>query len=251
MPEGLAWDAVKVTAGRPMSKGRSSHFGGTAALPADMVWPRHGGRPLDLLFTLECQDLRDFQTNLDLPHEGILLFFYDLEAEPWGWAGEEDGWRVIYLPAGPADGVAAAAPRPLPALTAAFQQIRTYPDCFSPWLEQTGLTLDERYDLSESYADEMNAGAQIGGHASPIQNAMEVDCELSLLGVELAPEVYSSPIGQEAQTKVFEWRLLLQLSSEDRLGMVFADYGSLYFWIKLGDLARRDFSRVRLVLQTT
>lgn len=48
-----------------------------------------------------------------------------------------------------------------------------------------------------------------------------------------------------------EWRLLLQIDSDDNAGMMWGDVGRLYVWIRRDDLKRRDFSRAWVVLQCT
>jgi uncharacterized protein YwqG len=249
LPFELAWDAIKVSPVKRGAQGSRSHFGGAARLPAGRSWPSMGERPLDLLFTLDCEDLRGFTTSVELPTNGVLLFFYDLESQPWGGADDIGGWKVLYL----VEGDAGAGDRPgtLPCCHAKFEQIKTWPDAWSPWVDALGLTADERFAVSEHYDPEQNWKAQIGGHPPVIQNAMEVDCELSSRGAALSPKVYETPAGKAAQARAREWRLLLHLPSDDDLGTVFADYGSLYFWIRADDLAAKDFSRVWIQLQTT
>ncbi|MBN9697074.1 MAG: DUF1963 domain-containing protein, partial [Zoogloea sp.] len=46
-----------------------------------------------------------------------------------------------------------------------------------------------------------------------------------------------------------EWRLLLQLDSDPRTDMMWADGGKLYFWIREADLEKRDFSKVWMTMQ--
>ena len=46
-----------------------------------------------------------------------------------------------------------------------------------------------------------------------------------------------------------EWRLLLQLDSDDRAKMMWGDAGMLYFWMRQEDLAQRGFDQAWLILQ--
>lgn len=46
-----------------------------------------------------------------------------------------------------------------------------------------------------------------------------------------------------------EWRLLLQLDSDDASDMMWGDSGILYFWIREADARAGDFSNVWVILQ--
>ncbi|MDP3853118.1 DUF1963 domain-containing protein, partial [Phenylobacterium sp.] len=46
-----------------------------------------------------------------------------------------------------------------------------------------------------------------------------------------------------------DWRLLLQLDTDDEAGMMWGDVGSLYFWIRERDARIGDFSKVWMILQ--
>ena len=46
-----------------------------------------------------------------------------------------------------------------------------------------------------------------------------------------------------------DWRLLLQIDSDENCEMMWGDVGRIYFWIKTEDLKNRDFEKVWLILQ--
>lgn len=89
---------------------------------------------------------------------------------------------------------------------------------------------------------------QMFGHASPVQNEMELECHFLRLDEkprwDLPPERF---IGATR-----DWVLLLQLDSDDATtgpGWMWGDLGMVYFWIHREDLARRAFDRVIAIEQ--
>ncbi|GAA0598678.1 YwqG family protein [Craurococcus roseus] len=229
-------------------------------MPPGFDWPRHNGRPLDHLLQIDLGELGGVRTNLGLPAHGRLLFFYDVERQPWGIFPHDAGSaQVVHLedaagltPLPPSQGRPA-----LPSARALFEPVVTVPDDLSgsPWLEGVHLTEEERAEASEARKRDELAGysGQIGGHPHCIQSAMEVGCELASSGFGAgSSEDFASTAGVNAKREARAWRLLLQLPSRSALG---AEWGSglgvIYFWIKRDALARRDFSRVWLMLQTT
>ncbi len=46
-----------------------------------------------------------------------------------------------------------------------------------------------------------------------------------------------------------EWKLLLQLDTDDDTGWMWGDVGTLYFWVRESDARRRDFNKVWMVFQ--
>jgi hypothetical protein len=78
---------------------------------------------------------------------------------------------------------------------------------------------------------------QIGGYPSPVQSdGMEAECQ------NVAPR-------RSDDRGVADWRLLLQLDTDDGAGMMWGDVGSLYFWVREKDARAGDFSRIWLILQ--
>jgi uncharacterized protein YwqG len=101
--------------------------------------------------------------------------------------------------------------------------------------------------LSESNDD---APSRVLGHPNQIQGDMQTECALVTGGLYTGDASgYKDPRRAELQAGARDWRLLLQVDSEDAAGMMWGDGGSLYYWIKEPDLAAHDFSRTWMVLQ--
>jgi uncharacterized protein YwqG len=93
----------------------------------------------------------------------------------------------------------------------------------------------------EDALDDMQAPSpvhQMAGYPAPIQgDDMELDCQ----------KIVHS---QWTVADAANWRLLLQLDSDDDAGMMWGDIGRLYFWIHEKDALAGDFSKIWVILQS-
>ena len=90
------------------------------------------------------------------------------------------------------------------------------------------------------------ASHQIGGFPAAVQNAdMEADCELRASALDASkPEDRAL-----AEARASEWRLLLQIDSDDELDYMWGDVGMLYFWVRANDAKRGHFEDVWMEFQ--
>ncbi len=228
----------------------ATKIGGAPDLPPKTPWPRTKGRPLSFLAQL---DLRALAADT-LPGKGLLSFFYDAKEMPWGSPGEEEQWRVILSPR---TGLVRRRPPPKarsfpPCIVDTFPELtipparsalrRSLPD---PASEKYGeLEAKLRADYTRRPLDDGDVH-RVLGHPDAIQGDMTRRIEYALAGVDL--EQPREDLDERART----WRLLLQIDSDDRAGMMWYNLGRLYFWIREEDLAARHFERVMLQLQTS
>jgi uncharacterized protein YwqG len=63
------------------------------------------------------------------------------------------------------------------------------------------------------------------------------------------PQGLADPRAKELEKNAHEWWLLLQVDSDDRASMMWADLGRVYFWIRGEDLRERRFERAWAILQ--
>jgi hypothetical protein len=90
---------------------------------------------------------------------------------------------------------------------------------------------------------------RIGGHPQTIQGDMRLGLQLVTNGIPCGnPAAYQDPRVPALKAGAADWRLLLQLDSDDARWS-WGDLGRLYFWIRRDDLANRNFDRIWCGLQ--
>jgi hypothetical protein len=229
----------------PAGRVGASRLGGEPDLPPGEPWPEWQGTPMSFLVQIDLATVAGLPGADALPSGGLLSFFCDAHDAEEPDAG---AWRVLYTPAEaslkrapipdavPEDGIfteCGLTPRPGVSLP--------YHD------EPQILALELSWDESDAYLDVRDPGDPSGptehrllGWPDPVQNAeMELECQRATAGLDWD------------WSAAAEWRLLLQLASDDDAGMMWGDLGLLYFWIRERDLAARDFSRVWMITQCT
>lgn len=233
-----------------------SKLGGIPTVPAGFKWPEWKGVPLQFLCQLDLAELQRAMPLDWLPESGLLAFFYDQEQSTWGFDPADLGsWRVVHFPRD-----AALAPANLPQGSVAagvysevFLTLKQQASLPSP--EQAGLNYaqisDEAWRLVEEYQFPDEPLHQIAGWPGAIQNdGMELECQLASNGVYIGgSDGYNSEAAKQLAEGGGQWRLLLQLDSDDGAQMMWGDVGRLYFWVKETDAAKGDFSGVWMILQ--
>ena len=92
---------------------------------------------------------------------------------------------------------------------------------------------------------------QVDGFPSPIQgDEMELECQLVSNGIYCGDSSgYESAEAAALRGGASDWRLLLQVDSDDDLKMMWGDGGVLYFWIREADARAGRFENTWVVLQ--
>ncbi|HZI81699.1 MAG TPA: YwqG family protein [Vicinamibacterales bacterium] len=230
-----------------------SYLGGTPPLPGGMAWPSRDGTPLTFL---ACLDLASLHATLPvpwLPATGRLLFFYDAEKQPWGFDPKDRGsWAVMRAGDGP-DVASPAAVTALARHAVTFTKIDSYPSWERPEVTALGLT-DAEAEILIDASDAVFGKAphhQVGGFPDPVQgDEMELECQLVSHGLYCGDS--SGYLSRQAATLrdgAADWRLLLQVDSDDDLGVMWGDGGILYFWIREEDARAGRFDQAWVVLQ--
>ena len=94
---------------------------------------------------------------------------------------------------------------------------------------------------------------QVAGYPAPVQNDdMERDCQLVTNGLYLGTETaYGTEAARKLDSAPNDWTLLLQVDTDDSLGIMWGDAGKLYFWVEKKAARVGDFSNVWTILQCT
>jgi uncharacterized protein YwqG len=217
----------------------ASKLGGAPDVGPGFPWPSYKGRPLSFIAQVDLAAAARFPFASVLPSRGTLAFFYDSAQETWGFDPKDRGsWLVRHEP-DPAVLSPAEAPASLPADA-------VYPEVALELAEIETIPPDEQQDDDEEAA----VRHQLLGHPSPIQGEMELECQLVSHGLNCGdPAGYADPRAKALEAGAGQWRLLLQVDSDDTASMMWGDCGRLYFWITEDALRRRAFDECWMILQ--
>lgn len=258
----------------------SSKIGGSPDLPSDFEWPEWHGEPLGFIAQINLNDLVQFEFIEDLPDKGILYFFYDLAEEVWGFDPDNRGSAIVKFIGNSKDLIRIES---LPKIENEIFQIYPfktgiitfkYAISFPSWRTfDLQNIIDNRSDRSEWFdlidrlqeninllgknnhknknLEEFNyADNKMFGHSDNIQGDMKFECQFASNGIYIGDQSFKDdPQYSELLPGMKNWELLLQVDSNEGLGMTWGDIGRIYFWIEKDKLKQLDFSNVWLVFQ--
>lgn len=237
---------------------RSSRFGGLPPMAEGQPWPQGRQFSMSFLGMIRLSEVPRAWT--DLPAKGLLYFWYDDDAGVWGFdPSDRDGFCVQYFP-NEQQALRLAQHPPMPSSDRGFP--RQYRSCALTFRRQISLPswswiLERREDLSsalgldryEEFRDAMREqrfGHRIGGYPQEVQNPMEEECE-SVSRRAFPEDRENHPESSKDATS--DWRLLLQIDSDEAPDWMWCDAGMLYFCIPRTALVERRFDRSWLTLQ--
>lgn len=186
---------------------------------------------------------------IPLPRDGWLNFFYDAEEQgAWGFdPAQRDAWRVIASSsaARPVDPEAA-----LPVVELCAEDDWTLPDAFEDILEPLRADEEDGFWAVLDELPETGTAHRIGGWPDLVQNPLWLGAQLASHGIYVGnPEGYADPRAEALRGGASDWRLLLQIDSEDDADMMWGDVGRLYFVMKVADLQAAHFENAWFELQ--
>ena len=236
-----------------------SKIGGVPDLPAATAWPEWNGIPQSFIAQIRLDDVHAIDTQGLLPSDGMLWFFYDAKQETYGEnPSDSGGWRVFY-----AEHIPPLQRIPAPATLPSTSRFGACSLTYSveitldqqPQLDIPNFdwTAEEQQKYEQLLASFPSAEARttpphhrLLGYPDTIQDDMRVQCELVSQGITDTDDAHAA----ELQKNANEWQLLLQIDTDERIGMRWASSGMLYFWIKRDDLRSRSFEHTWLILQS-
>lgn len=244
----LARPSVRLTFGG----GGGSRLGGLPEVPPGFDWPVWEEEELTCLCRLRLDEL----PASPLPSHGTLLVFYALSQAPSGLRPEDGGaCRVVLLgdeaAVEPAERTTSLPELPVvPSLELTLPVEPPSSVADGPEVD-AWTTLRERLAALqgvevEDVAPDFHALHRLLGHPDSLDQGMEVDAQLVSHGIDLeGGAIDPDPQIEELEAGSTDWRLLLQLSSDDDLDVWLGYFGRLYVWIRDDDLRAGRLDAVR------
>ena len=240
-------------------RGGVSRLGGVPSFSPGRAWPQWNGAPLGFLAKLDLAEIRDGRGPDWLPARGLLNFFYNVEQLTDGCRQEDAGsWAVLFEP-DPENTAPVAEPADLPAIKGKASRYSPHPIRLKRYLtypgwEKVGIDNPRERRAAESRINAAwldDPDHRIGGYPGNIQSElMEINCELLSQGLPLdTPD--DSVEGRTAAVAAEDWRLLLQIASDNAAGIEWFEGGTLYFWVREQDARAGDFEKTWIQLQYT
>jgi uncharacterized protein YwqG len=237
----------------------ASRLGGLPDLPAHISWPAWQGVPQSFVAQLRLEELQAYDIQKLLPPKGMLWFFYAAQQDIYGDDPANKGaWQVLFAESGLEHLQRLSAPTQL------SQDARFKPCALSyaseltlavqPELEIPGLQWDnnqqKKYDtvFAAFHKDDDFSipHHRMFGFADVLQDDMREQSQLYSLGIT----DWDSPEAQKLAQSANDWQLLLQVDTDETIGMRWASSGRLYYWLKAADLQAGQTSDTWFVLQS-
>lgn len=211
-------------------------------------------KPLSFIAQINLSETSTFGKENLLPKTGILYFFYSAEQEVWGFDHKDKNkFKVIYWNGDISNLKRTEFPIDLP-------EYSRFKPCSVAIKSEVSLP-SYGHEVYEDFADGeddkfwegvYNDGNlnKLLGYSDNIQDEMELECELVTNGLYCGdPSGYNDPRAKALEPNAKNWRLLLQIDSNEENEMMWGDCGRLYFWIKKDDLLNKQFDKSWFSLQ--
>jgi uncharacterized protein YwqG len=216
--------------------------------------------PLAFLAQLSLAEIAQSAPIQGWPTDGTLAFFCDTVQVDWGFDPLARGHgRVMYFAykeelvrTEPPDDLPDTARFPKRKLEFQFEwtiplRIRAADIDISVWSNDEYAALCRRLQGESTDRTPIH---RYGGHPQEIQNEMRLQCQLVSNGLYCGDASgYNDPRRARLEAGAADWKLLLQIDSDNRLGWMWGDVGRLYFWTRTQEIAQRRFERSWTILQ--
>jgi uncharacterized protein YwqG len=239
-------------------------YGGHPLVPPGTPWPRSARGPLVFVGQLDFTELAACRGEAlpDLPREGVLALFYDVQEQRWGYDPKDSAyWKLLWTPRR-AEAVPLAPPPELVEAGLAFDlPLRLEPrlglslpdfwDSRAPVpADEWGQTQADDYVVLRERLTGGEHAHQLGGHPWWIQSDARLEAHLVTHGLYCGDSRgFDSPEARRLESGATAWNLLWQIGSDDQTGFMWGDAGNLYLLIRDQDLRACRFDRAWLGLQ--
>ena len=233
----------------------TSKFGGQPDTSPDFVWPLWNNTPLSFLGQINLAAVAKYPCTAVLPTCGLLSFFYDPEQSTWGFDPRNRGsWQVLFTATNELERT--PFPNGLPQYGQYTPCQLEFTDSITPASSRSKIV--QKLGLSEDELDIYSALIDRGdsthhhllGCPQEVQGEMQLECQLVSNGIYCGGiEGYKDQRVPSLKPGATDWRLLLQLDSDDNTECMWGDLGRLYFWITNDSLQSRQFAATWMILQ--
>ena len=242
----------------------TSKMGGLPDLPKNVDWFRQDltDVPLSFICQINFAEIKQYDTADRLPSKGMLYFFYDcsMDGMPWGFDPNDGDGKVVYYYDGELSELERReAPEDIEengcvfgSAALRFETALDLPDWKNFVVESLIVKKDDRDQYFEMLYETMSESLvnKLLGHSNNIQGGMEDECEFVTNGLYCGDSSgYKEGVARGLDKNIGQWNLLLQVDSNEDLGMMWGDCGRLYLWITDEDLAAKNFEAAWLILQ--
>lgn len=223
-----------------------TRFGGIPFAPQNFVWPMHNNKPIPFLLQIDFAEINADGKLADFPTTGLMYVFVDNDKVNFEDKDindtdytykEGETFKILYFENADGGLDSAELSDNLQTIYNEFyvsaELVKTYPDlddCNEDDCEELSSLF--RLGKMNNYYDYFYQHRHlIGGWASYVQGG--------------------GFIADRRENANEEWTLLMQIESDEKYEFMWGDDGTLFFYISLKDLKRRNFNNVTLDMQCT
>lgn len=236
----------------------TSKLGGVPDVPPGVTWPERKGVPQSFIAQLRLDAAHPYDIDGVLPQHGMLWFFYDAKQNTYGDdPADQGGWYVLF-----SDDLSNLQRTPAPAALPTASRFKASSVSFSSeitlshapqtdvpnfdWTQAEQKQYEKLLSTFPTPADHAALHHRLLGNPDTIQDDMRNQCQLISNGVTDDNDPLATALAAGAK----DWQLLLQIDTDEQVGMRWGSTGTLYYWIKQADLQACSFGALWLVLQS-
>jgi uncharacterized protein YwqG len=238
-------------------------YGGHPLVPPGTAWPTGPKGLLHFVGQLDFAELASVHGGAlaDLPRDGVLCLFYDMQEQPWGFEeGDRASWKLLWTPRRE-DAVPLPPPQALEDAGLAFDlPVRmvsrlalSLPDPSDVRGRQPpGRWTHKELELYETLRLELSGGEnghQVGGFPWWVQQEARTEAQELTRPLFRTEARGPGALKPQRHESAAEWTALWQIGSDDLTGFMWGDMGNLYLLVHDTDLRAQRFDRAWLGLQ--